>query len=423
MYKSVVLKNGLRIILADMPAVESLSIGIWISAGGRYETKEQAGISHFLEHMVFKGAAGRSARELKEAIEGRGGQLNAFTGEESTCYLAKVLAKDAAIALDILSDMVLEPRLARSDFLKERLVILEEIKMYIDMPHHYVQEILAELLWPDQPLGMPLAGTPETVSEMTNKDLAKYRNSLYNPQNIVVALAGRLSAPEMVRRIGAKFSRVPPGTKNVCEAARLIQKEPATRFFYKETEQTHVALGIHGYDRFSKDKYALDLLHIILGGNMSSRLFNEVRERLGLAYEISSHIKHYHDTGALIISAGIDNKKVERAITVVLSVLADMRKRAVTREEFHRAKEFYRGQLLMIFEDTMGHMLWLGEKQVSNDSEYRAQEILRRLDGVTIDDIRRVATDIIRPGKLSFASVGPVKKDIQRSISKRLADL
>ncbi len=423
MFKKVILDNGLTIVMSAMPRMESISIGIWIKAGGRYEKKEQGGISHFLEHMVFKGTKKRSSKELKESIEGRGGLLNAFTGEEFTCYLAKVLAKDAAIAIDVLSDMVLQPKLDRADFLKERLVILEEIKMYMDMPNHYVQELLAELLWPNQPLGRSLAGTFQTVSKMTQKDLEVYRNDRYNPGNIVISIAGKLRSDEIFRVIRRIFGTNKAGKVKTFQAVNLTQDKPAANFYFKETEQTHVAMGIHGYDRFSVYKYALDIFQIILGGNMSSRLFNEVRERSGLAYEISSSVKHYHDTGALVISAGIDNGKVEKAMAVILKVLREMKKNGVTREEFQRAKEFYRGQLLMLFEDTMNDMLWLGEKFVSADMEYRAGDVLRRLDAVKIDDIKYVARDIIKPASVNLAVVGPTRKASQSDIAKRLRDL
>ena len=422
-YKKIIFDNGLTVILADMPSMESLSIGVWIRAGGRYERSEQAGISHFLEHMVFKGTKKRSAQELKESIEGLGGALNGFTGEEFTCYLAKVLSKEAALAIDVLSDMALNPKLDAKDFLKERFVILEEIKMYMDMPNHYVQELLAALLWPEQPLGMPLAGTPETVLALTEKDLAVYRDNLYNPKNIVIAIAGKLPAFDLVGCVEKHFKNLKSKDSGTFEPVRLRQKEPAANFYFKETEQTHIAMGLHVYSRFSPDKYSLDLLHVILGGNMSSRLFQKVREESGLAYEISSSVKHYNDTGALVISAGIDNKKVSEAIKVILRVLKEIKTKGVTKEEFRRAKEFYRGQLLVIFEETMSHMLWLGEKFTCRDLQVGARDILKRLDKVTPDDIKRVGQDFIRSGNINIAAVGPTNKKIVTEINKRLDDL
>ena len=422
-YKKIVFDNGLTVVLADMPGMESLSIGIWICAGGRYERKAQAGISHFLEHMVFKGTKKRSAQELKESIEGLGGALNGFTGEEFTCYLAKVLSRNADLAIDVLSDMVVNPKLAVKDFVKERFVILEEIKMYMDMPNHYVQELLASLLWPDQPLGMPLAGTNETVAALGQKDLAAYRANLYNPKNIVVSIAGKFPAFNLVKSVERHFKSLRAGEKNVFEPVRLRQKEPASHFYFKETEQTHVALGFHSYSRFSAEKYKLDILNIILGGNMSSRLFQEVREKSGLAYEISSSVKHYNDTGALVISAGIDNKKVEKAMEVILRVLKKIKTTGVSKEEFRRAKEFYRGQLLVIFEETMNHMLWLGEKFICEDFEITARDILKRLDRVTIDDLKAVGQDVLKSSNINIAAVGPTKKETEAEIKKRLIDL
>lgn len=422
-YRKVILKNGLTIVIADMPAMESISVGIWIGAGGRYEEKSKAGISHFLEHMVFKGSKKRSAQTLKEEIEGRGGALNGFTGEEYTCYLAKVLSKDAHIAVDVLSDMALNPKLLPADFAKERFVILEEIKMYLDMPNHYVQELLAELLWPNQPLGMPLAGTFKTVSALTRDDLSGYKKAFYSPKNIVVSIAGKLPAFDLIKVIEKNFKPVAAAPKQEFILADTVQKSPRANFFFKETEQTHVAMGLHGYSRFSEDKYKLDLLHVILGGNMSSRLFQKVREEAGLAYEISSGIKHYQDTGALVISAGIDNKKLNKAIKVIISELKKIKSIEVSKEEFRRAKEFYRGQILMIFEETMHHMLWLGEKFMCGDPEFKAKDVLSRVDAVKIEDIRTAARDILNSDRMSLAIIGPTRKRDAGEIKKRLGDL
>jgi len=423
MYKKIVLNNGLKIVLADMPHMESISIGVWIAAGGRYEREDQAGISHFLEHMVFKGTKNRSGQQIKESIEGIGGALNAFTGEEFTCYLAKVLSKDATVAIDTLTDMALNPKLEAKDFLKERFVILEEIKMYVDMPNQYVHELLVELLWPDHPLGRPLAGTEKTVSSLHQKDLAVYRSAMYNPKNIVIAIAGKLPSHNLIKGIEKIFRHVKTGPKKGFVPVRLQQKKPMTNFHSRNTEQTHIALGFHGYSRFSSDRYTLGLLNIILGGNMSSRLFQEVREELGLAYEISSSARCFYDTGALVVSAGIDTRKISKAIKVIMGVLKRMKHRKVGKEEFRRAKEFYKGQLLMLFEDTMSHMLWAGEKSAYGDKTLRAKDAVRHIDEVTIDDVQRVSRDVFKNDKLSLASVGPIKKKIEEEVKKRLSDL
>jgi predicted Zn-dependent peptidase len=423
MYKKIILDNGPTLIMANMPTMESICIGVWIGAGGRYEEKQEGGISHFLEHMVFKGTKSRSSQSLKEAIEGRGGLLNGFTGEEFTCYLVKVLSKDAHIGMDVLSDIVLNPRLLTGDFLKERLVILEEIKMYMDMPNHYVQEILAQLLWPDHPLGMPLAGTFETVSSLCQKDLADYKKAFYSPKNITISIAGKLPQFDLVKTIKKRFQGVPSGPRKLFKPFEVQQKQTATNLFFKKTEQTHLAMGLHGYSRFSENRYKLDLMNIILGGNMSSRLFHEVREKAGLSYEISSSVKHYNDTGALVISAGIDNKKVTKAVRVILNELRKIKAKGITREELKRAKEFYRGQLLMIFEETMNHMLWLGEKFMCQDPEFKARDVLKQIDRVSIEHVREVAGDILRSRHLNLAIIGPTADKDKKEISKIICEL
>lgn len=403
-----------------MPQRDSLSIGVWINAGGRYESAREGGISHFLEHLLFKGTLKRSAEEIKEAIEGRGGAMNGFTSEEFTCYLVKVLGRDMGTALDVLSDMVLKPRLSPKDIEKERTVIKEEIKMYLDLPSHHVHDLVVEILWPEQPLGRNLAGTVETVSAITTEDIRGYKSRFYNPSNIVVAACGNMGHRDFFDACEKYFKSAPKGRKSAFKKAIEKQEKPQLKILSKETEQTHLAMGVHAFGRNDPDRHTLTLLHIILGGNMSSRLFRELREKRGLVYEIGTHAKKFYDTGAFLISAGLDTKKVVRSLDLMTKEIKRIKTKPVGKDEFERAKEFYRGQLLLGLEDTADHMLWMGEYMSADGKIPAPSEILGKIDKITPDDLMRVAKRIFNNAGLNLALIGPINKPDEKRISEAL---
>jgi predicted Zn-dependent peptidase len=403
-----------------MPERDSLSIGVWINAGGRYEAEKESGISHFLEHLLFKGTLKRSAEEIKEAIEGRGGAMNGFTSEEFTCYLVKVLNRDMRAALDVLSDMVLKPRLSPKDIEKERTVIKEEIKMYLDLPSHHVHDLLVEILWPKQPLGRNLAGTVETVSAITPEDIRGYKNRFYNQSNIVIAACGNMRDGDFFDFCEEYFKSAPGGRGSAFKKAIEIQERPQLKILSKETEQAHLAMGVHAFGRNDPDRYTLTLLHIILGGNMSSRLFRELREKRGLVYEIGTHAKKFYDTGAFLISAGLDTKKVVKSLNLMTKEIKRVKTKPVGKDEFERAKEFYRGQLLLGLEDTADHMLWMGEYMSADGKIPAPAEILDKIDRITPDDLRRVAKRIFNDAGLNLALIGPINKPDEKRISEAL---
>lgn len=420
MYEQLTLDNGMRCVGFNIPDRDSLSVGIWINAGGRHEPQSKCGISHFLEHLLFKGTIRRSGEKIKEEIEGRGGSINGFTTEEFTCYLVKVLNRDMDAAIDILSDMVLNPRLALDDIEKERTVIIEEIKMYKDLPMHYVHELLVELLWPNQPLGKFLAGTVETVSKIRRRDLTVYKNRFYNPSNIVISACGKMDYRNFFDCCEKYFKSASKGPKSFFKKADENQRKPKFKVLFKETEQTHLSLGTHAFSRTDPDRHALNFLHIILGGNMSSRLFRELREKRGLVYEIGTQVKKFRDTGAFVISAGVDNKKIIKSLELILKELKSIRKKTVTKDEFERAKEFYRGQLLLALEDTLDHMLWMGEHMVTENKIPTPQEILDEIEKVTPEDIKRVANRVLKTSHLNLALIGPIKNLEEKKLSQVL---
>jgi predicted Zn-dependent peptidase len=419
MFNKTVLKNKIRIVTSSVKDAQSLAVGIWVSTGSRNEVPEYLGISHYLEHMVFKGTKNYSCQQIKESIEGKGGSINAFTSEEATCYLVKLPAKYLDLAVDILSELVLNPVFPEAEVEKERTVILEEIKMYKDLPQSFVYELLDELLWPEQPLGRSILGTVDSVNRINRDDLAGYRNRYYTASNIVISAAGAINHARFSRKVREKFSFLKESLPNNFAPAYVDQAVPQSRIFNKQTEQTHFAVGFHGFSREHKLKYALGLLNVILGGNSSSRLFEQIREKRGLAYEIGTGIKRLKDTGAFVVHAGVDNNKVIEALKLIFVELRRARSEAVSQSEFKRAKEFYLGQLMLALEDSMDQMLWIGESTTSLDKTYSLKEVIRQVNKVKISELREAAKLIFRKENLNLALIGPLK-DSEEAIKKEL---
>lgn len=413
------LNNGLRIITQHMPKMQSVAMGIWIRAGARYETREFKGISHYLEHLLFKGSKKYTCRRLKESIEGVGGILNGFTAEELTCYLVKLPYRYLDLGLDILSDMVINPLLAEAEVDKERTVIIEESKMYKDHPRSYVYELLDELLWPEQILGMSVIGTTESINAIKREDLHSYQAKYYTPCNIVVSAAGVVNHSKFVNRAAKIFSHSGNADINKFIPAWETQTRPQLKLLHKDTEQTHIALGFHSFKRDHPLRYAQNLLHVILGANMSSRLFNELREKNGLAYEIGTQLKRFEDTGAFLVRAGIDNRKVDQALAIIFKELEKIRHSLVSNGEFNRAKEFYLGQLELALEDTLDYMLWIGESTVILDKTYALDEIIKAINKLKRQDLREAAKYIFQEKKINLAIIGPLKGQ-ERNITKQL---
>jgi len=419
MYKKSILRNGLKIITHNMPKMQSIALGVWIATGGRYETAQKKGISHYLEHLLFKGSKKYSCRKIKESIEGVGGSLNGFTSEEMTCFLAKLPGSYTGLALNILSDMVINPLLAQQDIERERTVILEEAKMYRDLPQSYVHELLDELLWPKQPLGMSIIGSDDSIKSIDRKQLGDYQENYYTPVNILVSATGRIEHESLIKKTEGIFSKLSGGISNIFQPVIETQTGSQLNVFYKDTEQTHLAMGFHGFKRGHPLKHSQTLLHIVLGANMSSRLFNELREKRGLAYEIGTQVKRFQDTGAFLVHAGIDNSKVSEALRLIMEELKKIKTGVVKEDEFARAKEFYLGQLMLALEDTLDHMLWIGESTMALDRAYTLKEIIREVNAVTPKDMLEAARIIFKEKSLNLALIGPLK-DKEDSISKLL---
>jgi len=416
MRRITTLPNKIRIVTQGLKDRDSTALGVWVGAGARYEQDSNKGVAHFLEHMAFKGSNKYSCDAIKQRVEGVGGNLNAFTSDEETCFYAKVPAQHQATAFDILADITFFPKISKKDLDKERTVILEEIKMYRDLPQYYVVELLEQLLWPGHPLGKSLAGTPESVGALGVKALRDFQQAYYLPSNVVICACGRVDHDALVDLVAKKLSGLTGQHDPRYTPARTEQDKPAVHFFYKDTEQMHLALGSLAYETNHPDYIVLSLLNIILGGNMSSRLFSEVREKKGLAYSIGSGTKSMGDTGLFMIRAGVDNRKIVDALRVVLNVLSRIRKQGVSADEFQRAKDYFKGQFLLGLEDTMDHMLWVGSALISNDQVRTLKEVIARIDSVTPEDVKRVARHVLASSRFNVSIVGPLAEGQQREL-------
>lgn len=416
MYHVSCLPNGLAIATAEMPHMTSVSVGLWVGIGSRYEPSELNGVCHFIEHLLFKGTQRRSAREISQAVEGIGGYLNAFTSEEMTCFHARASADHFDELLDVLMDMFHESRFAPADVTKEREVIKDEVAMYRDQPQQHVQELLNATLWPDQPLGRPITGTESTLDTIDRRELVDYLRRNYVGPNSLIAAAGKLKHGRVVKAVMRYASRFQAGRRPPFIPARNQQHAPRIRLVTKDTEQTQLALGIRTCPRHDDRRYALRLLNALLGENMSSRLFQVVREDRGLAYSIYSMPSFFDDAGDLVISAGLDTCHVSKTLQLILRELRRLREMPPSRAELRRARDFVVGQMTLGLENTDNQMNWIAEQWLGYGRILQSRQIKRRLQAVTPGEIRAVARDFFRPERLNLALVSTRKsaRDLAR---------
>lgn len=408
-YKVSQHRSGVTIATAEMPHMSSVALGIWVGVGGRYEPAPVCGASHFIEHMLFKGTRRRTARDISQDVEGVGGYLNAFTTEESTCFYAKAAHEQLEHVWNVLGDMFLNSTFDRVELEKERNVIKEELAMYLDQPHHQVQELLNETIWPNQPLGRPLTGTDKTLDSLTRSHLIRYRDRNYVSRSTLVTLAGRIEHREAVRMISRVATKFKQGPRPNYTPADPDQDAPRLRHHQKDTEQTQLALGIRTCSRHDERRFALRLLNVMLGENMSSRLFQVVREDNGLAYSICSSLTFFEDVGTLNISAGVETERIEKALKLIIGELALFSQQLPSRAELRRARDYVFGQLDLNLENTENQMTWLGEQYLGYGKIISPNEVKSRIAEVTPGQIRAAARDFFRPERLSLAVVSPLK--------------
>ncbi len=399
--------------------MESVAVGVWIGIGGRYEAKRLSGISHFIEHLLFKGTNRRTAKQITQAVEGVGGYLNAFTGEETTCFYAKASHRHLDTLLDVLADMYLHPRFAAADIDRERGVIKEELLMYRDQPDHYVHELLVETLWPDHPLGRSLTGTAQTLDGINRTGLVGFKRGHYLPVNTVVAVAGHGRHDDIVTRVERAFRLTRTGRIPKFELARNAPRSPRLRWLSKPVEQSHLAIGIRGYSRHDPRRYAMKLASVILGENMSSRLFQTIRERHGLAYSIQSATSFFADTGAFVVSAGLDNRRVPRALGLIMRELKTISRRPPTPGEVRRAKDYAIGQMRLGLESSSNQMMWMGEHLLAYGFIPNPEVTERKLEAVRPEAIQAVAADLFRDNRVCAAMITPGKED--KAVAEMLA--
>ncbi|MBM3141483.1 MAG: insulinase family protein [Chloroflexi bacterium] len=411
MHEKITLDNGLRLLTSEMPHTRSVSVVFFIAAGSRYEVEPEAGISHFIEHICFKGTEKRrSSKEISEAIESVGGIINGGTDKELTTFWCRVTSEHFLLALDILVDLLRHSRFNATDIDRERQIIIEEINMSLDSPRQRVAMLIDELLWPGQPLGRDIAGSKETVTALTRQQMLDFFSNLYLPNNTVVAVAGDIKPNQVQDTISQALGEWKPNkvsagfpTKGNQEAARL-------NIEFRDTEQAHLCLGVPGLSFFHPDRYAVDLLSIILGEGMSSRLFTEIREQQGLAYDIHSYADHFADSGAVVIYAGVDPGRVDSALRAIIDQVSKL-KEQITEAELSKAKEIAKGRLLLSLESSRNVAAWLGAQELLINRILTADEVISLVEAVTIEDLKRVAQQLLTSEKLNLAIVGPVKEE------------
>ncbi|MFC0096090.1 M16 family metallopeptidase [Micromonospora marina] len=410
--RRTVLPSGLRVLTEAVPAMRSVSFGIWVSVGSRDETGTQAGAAHFLEHLLFKGTNKRSALEISAQIEAVGGETNAFTTKEYTCYYARVLDEDLPLAIDVMCDLVADSVLAPADVETERGVILEEIAMHDDEPGDEVHDLFARAVYGDHPLGRLISGTEETVTPMTRRQIQGFYRRRYTAPQIVIAAAGNLDHTAVVKLVRQALRGTPLDTDPASPAPHrlatpAVRTKPATTLVEpKETEQAHVILGCPGIDRTDDRRFALGVLNNVLGGGMSSRLFQEIREQRGLAYSVYSYASQYADSGVFAVYAGCAPGKVDEVLDLTRAELARVAAEGITEAELARGKGMSKGSFVLGLEDTGSRMSRLAKGELLYGNLMPVDDLLARVEAVTLDDVNTLAADLLgRP--MSLAVVGP----------------
>jgi len=416
-YKIHTLKNGLRVILAPIKESQTTTVLVMTGTGSRYEVRNNNGISHFLEHMFFKGTKKRpDTLTITSELDSVGGQYNAFTGKDKTGYWAKVGAKHSMVALDVISDIFLNSKFESKEIERERGTILQEINMYEDMPMRHIDDIYENLLYGDHPLGWEILGPRENIKKLQRKDFVQYVKTHYRSGNVVVCVSGKFNQAQVLKKLRDDFKDFRSGSTPKYDGINEMQQSrPQLLIQQKKTDQTHFMLGVRAYDMFHKDRYALSVLSTLLGGNMSSRLFIEVRERRGLAYSVHTFTESYHDVGSLVTQCGVEHENLNKTIEIILREYKKLTKKKVDAMELKKAKECIKGKLEMGLESSDEIATYVTNQEVLKKEIILPETIIKRIDKVTTQDVLRVAKDIFQENKLNLAIIGPHKNknDIQ----------
>ena len=414
MFQKTILDNGLRVLTVEKPESHSIASGIFVKAGSRNEDPDTNGISHFLEHMVFKGTAKYPTfLAVSEAIEGVGGDLNAWTGEDHTYYHNKVPSTQLVRSLDVVAELVQHPLLREEDIKREKGVIVEEINMYLDVPARHVMVVLGATMWPEQPLGRPILGTKETVTSFVRRHFVQYMQEWYEPRNMVLVVAGKTTHQEVTEQADKLFRDLPAKTVRPVPGVVEQQTAPRQTILTKKTDQAHLAIGFHGLPYADPDRWAFEVMSTLLGQGASSRLFQRIREERGLAYTIRTMEDHFEDTGGLYIHAGLNLGKLEEALLAIVKELVLLKTERVQPTELARVKQFIRGSIEMSVDDTDEMAVWFGRGELFEPTVRTPEEVIALVEAVTPEDIQRVAQRILVPQKASVALIAPVKETKQ----------
>lgn len=410
MYTEDTLDNGIRVVGEYIPYLNSVSIGVWVASGSRNESADNNGISHFIEHMMFKGTRKRSAKRIAEDIEEVGGQINAFTGKEATCFYAKVLSTHLDIAVDVLSDMLLNSRFDSEDMEKEKGVIQEEINMYEDSPEDLVSDLLSKAVWPMSSVGYPVLGSCANVKKFDRGDIMEYMKKYYIAQNVVISVAGKFEKDELMKMLRAGFGCWKGGAGNAAyDIPRVSDRNVLTKS--KDIEQVHLSLGLNGIEEGNEDLYALSIVNNIFGGSTSSLLFQDIREQKGLAYSIYSYPSSFKNIGILSIYVGLNPIYLDQVTELITDEIGNIRRDGISEGQLQRSKEQLKGSYIIGLESTSNRMFGLGKSELLLNRIFDTDEVMSRIDSITMDDISRIIDGVFGQGIISGAVVGKFDRE------------
>jgi predicted Zn-dependent peptidase len=408
-YTKHILENGLRAVFVPMKDTQTVTVMILVEAGSKYENKKNNGISHFLEHMMFKGTKKRpSSKIITEQLDGVGGDYNAFTGKEQTGYYVKVAAQHFNMALDVVSDLYLNPLLDEKEIEKERGVILQEAAMYRDTPVRYVWDVFEQLLYGDQPAGWDIIGTKKNIKSVKRKDFSDYLSKMYLPQSTVVVVAGNFDEKKALAEIKRIFGKKLSKKERIGKLkTRQSQTRPQLRIHFKKTDQTHLILGVRSCNMFSHDRYATSLLGTVLGGGMSSRMFHNIREKYGLTYYIDAASEQTTDSGYFFARAGVEHKNLKKTIQLILKEFEKVKNKQIPPRELSKAKEYIKGTTLMSLESSSAVASFFGDQELFERKVKKMEDIFKKVDAVTANDLLAVSRKIFSVKGLNLALIGP----------------
>ncbi len=409
MYRKDTLANGIRVVSETLPKSRSVSIGVWVKVGSRHEPAEVGGVSHFIEHMFFKGTKKRTARDIATEIDSLGGEMNAFTSQENTTYYVKVLDEHLPIAIDILADILIGSRFDPAEMEKERKVILEEIKMVEDTPDDYIHELFTGSVWQGNSLGRPILGTKDTIKALKHKDILSYIDDYYSPREIIIAVAGNFEHDRLISLLNGAFGALARGGVPRTDETPGFRHAVTVR--KKQLEQVQLCLGCKGLSYTDDDRYTILALNTVLGNSMSSRLFQEVREQNALAYSIYSYVTAYRDAGLLTIYAGTDPANVQQALRLIVKEIRKLRDEGVTPAEETRVKNQIKGNLVLSLESSNSHMSRIARQEIYFGKYFSVDDIIHAVDKVTVEDIGRIARRIFTRETMALSILGPLGKD------------